>query len=1017
MELPYQSIFQAFFNTTIPRVVLNADLPDFTIMACNDAYRKITHTEDNNITGKVLWEVYRPENAGDNGGRILLEALTQAVESNQTVNMPPFNYNIPGPDKGVEVNWWQLEIVPVGDGGGITSCLLITTNNITQQYVSQQNIAERKLREHQLSSALAYTNEELSASNEELIASLEELKHSQHSLQLLNDELENRVAARTKELWTSRALIEEQRNQLSNIVSQLPVGLCILSGKNMVLELVNDKMLQLWDRDRSVTDKTLLDFMPELKGQAFPQLLDNVYTTGISYGREDAVVELMIDGQLQNRYFDYSYIPLKNNINVVESILVLSADVTDRVISRLREQELTAELTAINEELSSANEELIQSQESLCAINNSLIESESRFREMVQRAPVALAVIRGRELIFESVNDMMLNLLKKTPVIIGKPYAEALPEMIEQPYYQLLKNAYTSSNLHKESEAKAILEYNGELLEGYFNYVYQPVKDENGITNAVMAVAIDVTDQVLSRQREQELNEELATMNEELSASNEELNAANEELSQSQSILQALNEDLTESETRFRNLVKQAPVGICIIRANDLVVIDVNDSYLELVGKKRAEMENRCIWDSIPEAAEAYKGVMDGVINTGITFIAREHELLLIRNGEPETVFVDFVYEPILLFDRSIDAIMVLGIDVTDKVIARRGAEEMEERIRLAVEAAEIGTFDLDLDNHIMLTSGRFDTIFGFDHQVSWEDVTSVIHPDDQAQRLAAHESSYKTGRLFYEARVIHNDASVHWIRVQGQVYYNNDKEPVRVLGTLLDITQFKHLQQQKDDFISIASHELKTPITSLKASLQLLEKMKDDPSPKVLSRLIEQSSKSMQKISALVEDLLNVSRASESQLKLKKTTFNIASMLNACCNHIRVAGKYTLTIRGDEQLQLYADEHAIDQVVVNLVNNAVKYAPESLEIYLIIEKEEDMAKISVKDNGPGIPADKQPRLFERYYQANSSGFQKSGLGLGLYISAEIIKRHGGNIGVESELGKGSIFWFTLPFS
>jgi hypothetical protein len=80
MELPYQSIFQAFFNTTIPRVVLNADLPDFTIMACNDAYRKITHTEDNNITGKVLWEVYRPENAGDNGGRIFLEALTRLLK-------------------------------------------------------------------------------------------------------------------------------------------------------------------------------------------------------------------------------------------------------------------------------------------------------------------------------------------------------------------------------------------------------------------------------------------------------------------------------------------------------------------------------------------------------------------------------------------------------------------------------------------------------------------------------------------------------------------------------------------------------------------------------------------------------------------------------------------------------------------------------------------------------------------------------------------------------------------------
>ena len=235
------------------------------------------------------------------------------------------------------------------------------------------------------------------------------------------------------------------------------------------------------------------------------------------------------------------------------------------------------------------------------------------------------------------------------------------------------------------------------------------------------------------------------------------------------------------------------------------------------------------------------------------------------------------------------------------------------------------------------------------------------------------------------------------------------------MLGTLLDITQFKRLQQQKDDFLSIASHELKTPITSLKASLQLLERMKDNPLPVMLPRLIDQSTRSMQKISALVEDLLNVSRANESQLKLNKKEFNIAELLDNCCNHIRVAGKYILTTQGDKSLMVYADEHAIDQVLVNLVNNAVKYAPESLEIFLIIEKENDMVKISVKDTGPGIAPDKLPDLFQRYYQVDAAGYRNSGLGLGLYISAEIVKKHGGQIGVVSELNKGTTFWFTLP--
>ena len=126
-------------------------------------------------------------------------------------------------------------------------------------------------------------------------------------------------------------------------------------------------------------------------------------------------------------------------------------------------------------------------------------------------------------------------------------------------------------------------------------------------------------------------------------------------------------------------------------------------------------------------------------------------------------------------------------------------------------------------------------------------------------------------------------------------------------------------------------------------------------------------------------------------------------------------AGKHNLVFGGDRDLEIHADEHRIDQVVVNFVNNAVKYAPDSKDICLNVEKIGNMAKISVKDTGPGIAPDKIPHLFSRYYRADYSGSQYSGLGLGLYISAEIVKRHGGEIGVDSELGKGSTFWFKLP--
>lgn len=647
--------------------------------------------------------------------------------------------------------------------------------------------------------------------------------------------------------------------------------------------------------------------------------------------------------------------------------------------------------------------------------------SSEKLLDVLAQSADATAVHIGEQAVIQYANNAMLKTWGKDKSVIGKSLEDALPELKGQPFIALFSKVWNEGLTISGTNAPAELEVDGKLQTFYFDYEYRAIKNENGSTACILHMAKDVTELVLSREREQDLteelrasNEELLAANEEINAANEEINTANEELLQSQQQLLELYKDVSASEAYFRSMVKQVPIGICIIRASDLMVTDVNDAYLELTGKPRDEFEGRSIWDGIPEAAETYGPLMNNVIKTGIAYTGKEHELFLPRNGVIENVFFDFVYEP-LKTDGEVKDIMVLAIEVTDKVVARRSIEDVEERIRLAVEAAEIGTFDLDLVNHDMLTSERFDTIFGFDRHVAWEMYRNAIHPDDKDNRDGAHEIAMVTGKLFYEVRVIHPDESIHWIRVQGSVYYDSQKEPIRLLGTLLDITQVKRLEQQKDDFISIASHELKTPITSLKASLQLLDKIKDNPASPIIPKLIDQSLKSMGKVSTLVDDLLNVSRSRDSQLRLNKSTFNIAELLDNCCNHVRIAGKYTLTIQGDRSLNIYADEHAIDQVIVNFVNNAVKYAPDSLEIFISIEHLGDKVKISVRDTGPGVTTEKIPYLFDRYYQAQAAGFNNSGLGLGLYISSEIIRKHGGEIGVDSVIGEGSTFWFTLP--
>lgn len=182
-----------------------------------------------------------------------------------------------------------------------------------------------------------------------------------------------------------------------------------------------------------------------------------------------------------------------------------------------------------------------------------------------------------------------------------------------------------------------------------------------------------------------------------------------------------------------------------------------------------------------------------------------------------------------------------------------------------------------------------------------------------------------------------------------------------------------------------------------------------------MMPKLIDQANKSLSYVSALISDLLNASKINEGQLQLNKTNFNLAELISNCCYHIRAGNEYDLKIEGDLDLNVHADPNSIEQVITNLANNAIKYAPLSKTNVIRIEKLADRIKVSVIDKGQGIAADKVGHLFKRYYRVDSGGNQYSGLGLGLYISAEIIKKHRGEIGVATEPGEGSTFWFTLP--
>jgi PAS domain S-box-containing protein len=225
---------------------------------------------------------------------------------------------------------------------------------------------------------------------------------------------------------------------------------------------------------------------------------------------------------------------------------------------------------------------------------------------------------------------------------------------------------------------------------------------------------------------------------------------------------------------------------------------------------------------------------------------------------------------------------------------------------------------------------------------------------------------------------------------------------------------EIKELNEKKDDFIGMASHELKTPLTSISGYLQILQRLKGDENSK---KFIAKTAQQVKKLSALVADLLDVSKVEAGKLQLSKENFDIGDVLNEAIELIQHSNtSHQISIeKSIDSITLFGDPQRIEQVVINLLSNAIKYSPSANKIQVFLTCTDSEVKVSVKDEGFGIPADMLTNIFSRFYRVDNISPAISGLGIGLYISHDIIERHNGKLWAESELGKGSTFWFTLP--
>lgn len=276
----------------------------------------------------------------------------------------------------------------------------------------------------------------------------------------------------------------------------------------------------------------------------------------------------------------------------------------------------------------------------------------------------------------------------------------------------------------------------------------------------------------------------------------------------------------------------------------------------------------------------------------------------------------------------------------------------------------------------------------------------------------------YDSGGIDYITKPV--DADILLLKVKTFYrLYEQTRELTEIQETLKEEIEFrKAAEDKKDEFISIASHELKTPLTSIKGYLQLLERSIENEDHALGKKYLARTQAQVEKLRYLIADLLDISKIEAGKMKFNKKIFDFEQLLDNTIDIIRQTNpEYQILKKRAEPVKAYGDEVRIEQVIINYITNAIKYSPESKEIHIESFTNEGFLHFRVKDFGIGVPKEKQHQLFQKFYRVEDSSTRFQGMGMGLYICAEILNRHHCEFGVESIEGQGSTFFFKLPLT
>lgn len=633
-------------------------------------------------------------------------------------------------------------------------------------------------------------------------------------------------------------------------------------------------------------------------------------------------------------------------------------------------------------------------------------------------SPAPTAIYSGEDMVIRFANEGMLALWGKDSSIIGKPLMEAIPELEGQPFLGLLREVWRSGQTYSVHEAPAKLIKNGVETLDYFDYEYKALTDKEHRTWCILNTALNVTsrreflEQIRQKEEiEHDLNEEMAATLEELTSTNEELNKSIQQLA--------------ESREYIRTIIEQAPVGIAMLKGPEHVIEIANPAILTIWGREESEVIGHPHESARPELkGQPVNRWLREVFQNGRPQINTEFTVRLRHNDGIREAIVNSIYQPIFTDRGDISGVLVILEEITEQVLARRKNENDQQMLALAIDAGELATFYYQPATNLFSGNKLLKTWFGLssDQNIDLSLALAAILPEDRDRVTSAIEHALdkdSDGHYAIEYRIQNQtDRNIRLVQANGRVFYDKDNVALSLNGTLRDITIQKKEEERKDDFMGMVSHELKTPLTSLQAYVQVLQRIVSKEVDPQQQNILEKCFKQTQYMNSMINGFLNVSRLDSGRLHMEKATFDFEVLFSEIEDEVLSTNPARHFIfRSSGQTIMVADREKIAQVLHNLIGNAIKYSPAGTSItveYLTMGL--NLLTIHVQDHGIGISVEDQERIFDRYYRVKDSKSRYvSGFGIGLYLSKEIIELHDGTIQVQSSENEGTTFSVTIP--